>query len=115
MKSEIQLAMERDTERNAANARRIIRAARLLAELGHSNDTIGALEELKAARKDAERYRWLRDRNDWYAEPRLDEQDGTKWELVFYTPQRIEDPTDDDSLDAAVDAAIAGDKDFASA
>lgn len=65
--------------------------------------------EMQALRKDAERYRWLRDRNDWYAEPRIDEEDGTKWELVFYTPQRIEDPTDDDNLDAAVDAAIAGD------
>ena len=69
------------------------------------------MAEFEQLRKDAARYRWLRDRNDWYAEPRLDEQDGTKWELVFYTPQRIEDPADDDNLDAAVDAAIGGDKD----
>ena len=61
----------------------------------------------QALEADAKRYRWLRDRNDWYAEPRIDEHDGTKWELVFYSPQRIEDPTDDDNLDAAVDAAMA--------
>ncbi len=66
-----------------------------------------AVDERTAA--DAARYRWLRDRNDWYREPRLDEADGAKWELVFYSPQRIEDPTDDDGLDAAVDAAIAED------
>lgn len=58
--------------------------------------------------KDVERYQWLRDEQDWYAEPRLDEEDGTKWELVFYSPQRIEDPTDDDNLDAAIDAAMKG-------
>jgi hypothetical protein len=67
------------------------------------------MAEFKQLRKDAARYRWLRDRNDWYAEPRIDEKDGTKWELAFYTSQRIEDPTDDNTLDAAVDAAIADD------
>ena len=55
--------------------------------------------------EDAARYRWLRDMHDWYAEPRIDELDGTKWQLTFYSPQRIEDAMDDDSLDAAVDAA----------
>lgn len=93
---------------SAPNVRAVIRTSRLLAELGLSN-TIEALEELAQARKDAARYRWLRDRNDWYAEPRLDEAEGTKWELCFYTPQRITDPTDDDNLDAAIDAAIADD------
>jgi hypothetical protein len=71
--------------------------------------------ERDALRIIAQRYRWLRDRNDWYAEPRLDEEDGTKWELVFFSPQRIEDPTDDNSLDAAVDAAIAADPEFGAA
>ncbi|KAB1444164.1 hypothetical protein [Bordetella bronchiseptica] len=55
--------------------------------------------------RDAQRYRWLRDQNDWCAEPRIDETDGTVWKLTFYTSARIEDPTDDDSLDTAVDAA----------
>lgn len=72
--------------------------AELLNEMVASNDA-----------RDAQRYRWLRDRNDWYAEPKVDEKEGTRWELVFYTPQRIEDPTDDDNIDAAVDAAIAQD------
>ncbi len=44
----------------AMNVRRIIRAQRLLAEQGHAGDTLGALDELAALRKDAERYRWLR-------------------------------------------------------
>ena len=66
--------------------------------------------ELESVQADALRYRWLRDQNDWYAEPRIDEADGTKWELVFYTPQRIEDPTDDDNLDAAIDAAMGASK-----
>jgi hypothetical protein len=87
------------------NMRAVIRTNRLLAELG-LNSPIEALEELAKARKDAARYQWLRDRNDWYAEPRLDDADGTKWELCFYTPQRITDPTDDDNLDAAIDAAM---------
>jgi hypothetical protein len=57
-------------------------------------------------KRDAQRYRWLRDQNDWYAEPRLDEEDGTIWKLTFYTSARIEDESDDDNLDTAVDAAI---------
>lgn len=85
--------------------RAVIRTNRLLSELGLSSP-IEALEELAKARKDAARYQWLRDKNDWYAEPRLDEADGTKWELCFYTPQRITDPTDDDNLDAAIDSAM---------
>ena len=67
------------------------------------SDLPGLAEALK---KDAERYRWLREQNDWYCEPRIDEGDGTRWELMCYSPQRIEDPTDDDNLDAAIDAAI---------
>ncbi len=43
------------------NIRRVIRANRLLAEQGHANDTLAALDEVAALRKDAERYRWLRD------------------------------------------------------
>lgn len=46
------------------NIRRVIRANRLLSEQGHAGDTLGALYELAALRKDAERYRWLRD-NPW--------------------------------------------------
>jgi len=65
-----------------------------------------AVERAERAEAEAARYRWLRDRNDWYHEPRLDEADGTMWKLCFSTPQRVTDPTDDDSLDAAVDAAI---------
>jgi|GEM_PF-911867 len=59
--------------------------------------------------EDAARYRWLRDRNDWYAEPRLDAEDGTVWRLTFYTPAPIIDPTDDDSLDVALIAAMLAD------
>ena len=62
--------------------------------------------ELERLRKDAGRYQWLRDTNDWYVEPRIDEADGTMWELVFYTPMRIEDADHDDSRDAAIDAAM---------
>jgi len=46
------------------NIRRVIRANRLLAEQGHANDTLAALDEMAALRKDAERYRWLRQRHD---------------------------------------------------
>lgn len=42
------------------NIRRVIRANRLLAEQGHANDTLAALGEMAALRKDAERYRALR-------------------------------------------------------
>ncbi|VFR32382.1 FIG00639676: hypothetical protein [plant metagenome] len=59
--------------------------------------------------EDAARYRWLRDRNDWYAEPRLDAEDGTMWRLTFYTPAQIIDPTDDDNLDVALIAAMLAD------
>jgi hypothetical protein len=74
-------------------------------DVGVKNAITELRAEVEALKADAERYRWLRDRNDWYAEPRLDEVDGTKWELIFYSPQRIEDPTDDVNLDAAVDRA----------
>lgn len=55
--------------------------------------------------KDAIRYRWLRDRNDWHTEPRIDEKDGTIWNLTFYTAALIIDQTDDENLDSAIDAA----------
>lgn len=45
----------------AMNVRRVIRAQRLLAEQGHAGDTLGALDELAALRKDAERYRKMRE------------------------------------------------------
>ena len=58
--------------------------------------------------RDAKRYRWLRDMNDWHSDPRIDDADGTKWQLTFYTPQSIEEQSDDDNyLDSAIDAAIA--------
>lgn len=57
--------------------------------------------------RDAERYRWMRDMNDWYSDARIDDADGTKWQLTFYTPQSIEDQSDDNNLDYAIDAAIA--------
>ena len=57
--------------------------------------------------RDAERYRWLRNMNDWHAEPRIEDADGTKWQLTFYTPQIIEDQSDDNNLDSAIDAASA--------
>lgn len=57
--------------------------------------------------RDAERYRWLRDMNDWYSDTRIDDADGTKWQLTFYTPQSIKEQSDDNNLDYAIDAAIA--------
>ncbi|UQN37276.1 hypothetical protein MTR80_06115 [Alcaligenes aquatilis] len=60
-------------------------------------------------KEEAARYRWLRDRNDWHAEPRLDADDGSIWRLTFYTPAPIIDPTDDDSLDVALIAAMLAD------
>lgn len=60
-------------------------------------------------KEEAARYRWLRDRNDWHAEPRLDAEDGTIWRLTFYTPAPIIDPTDDDNLDVALIAAMLAD------
>lgn len=57
--------------------------------------------------KDAARYRWLRDQNDWHTEPCIDPVDGTQWNVTIYTPTKIVDPTDDDNLDAAIDAAVA--------
>jgi hypothetical protein len=59
--------------------------------------------------EDAARYRWLRDWNDWYAEPRLDREDGTRWSLTFYTPAPLADPPADDSLDVALIAAMLAD------
>ena len=47
------------------NIRRVIRANRLLAEQGHANDTLAALDEIAALRKDAARYRWLRRNPAW--------------------------------------------------
>ena len=40
-----------------ANMRRMVRAARLLAELGHAGDTLAALEELKELRHTAAFYK----------------------------------------------------------
>lgn len=71
-----------------------------------ADDMLWLLDQLEAAQKDAARYQWLRDENDWHAEPRLDAADGTVWKLTMYSPQEIMDPTDDDSLDAAIDAAM---------
>ena len=59
------------------------------------------------AQRDAQRYRWLRDMNDWHSDPRIEDADGTKWQLTFYTSQIIEDQSDDDNLDSAIDAARA--------
>lgn len=57
--------------------------------------------------RDAARWRWLRDRNDWGHEPRTCEADGTIWRLAAYTPIRVVDPTDDENLDRGIDAAMA--------
>ncbi len=42
------------------NMRRVIRANRLLAEQGHANDTLAALDEMARLRKNAARYEKLR-------------------------------------------------------
>lgn len=71
------------------------------------------LRDLPASQQDtldADRYRWLRDENEWLFEPRLDAADGTIWRLTFYTPAEVIDVTDDDTLDAAIDAARAKEK-----
>lgn len=73
----------------AMNVRRIIRTQRLLAEQGHGGDTLGALDEMAALRKDAERYRKLRR--------------GQHWSVV----NGIGDVLRADQLDAAVDAVPA--------
>lgn len=52
-------------KQESMNIRRVIRASRLLAEQGHANDTLAALDELAALRKDAERYRWLKCNPTW--------------------------------------------------
>ena len=62
--------------------------------------------EVVAMRKDAERYRWLRDRNDWNHEPRIPESSGTFWQVATYSPYVITDVTDDDNLDNSIDAAM---------
>lgn len=71
----------------AMNARRIIRAQRLLAEQGHAGDTLAALNEMAALRKDAERYRWLR------------KNAITLDDFAYYV---------DDEVEAFVDAQMAG-------
>jgi len=79
---------------------------RIQAELNYTAACAAIDAQPSDTEKDAARYRWLRDRNDWHAEPRLDEEDGTIWKLTFYTPAPIIDPTDDDSLDVALIAAM---------
>ena len=84
----------------AMNVRRIIRAQRLLAEQGHAGDTLGALDELAALRKDAERYRWLRDMLAVEDVARLvDEYAQWSW--------CVTDPAESVKTDAAVDKAMA--------
>ena len=75
------------------NIRRVIRANRLLAEQGHKGDTLAALSEMEALRKDAERYRWLREHGDNHCT----EKDG-------YGGQTLKMG---ECLDDAVDAAMA--------
>jgi hypothetical protein len=103
------LSLEESKKRHEALRAAIEQAIKLehLNYLGAMADLEAEQEENAKLRADAERYRWLRDANDWYAEPRLDESDGTVWRLTFYTTAQIEDPSDDDSLDAAIDAALA--------
>lgn len=79
----------------AMNMRRIIRAQRLLAEQGHDGDTLGALDELAALRKDAERYRWLR---RWK---------GQEHEPPFTVQHEVDGILWGGDLDAAIDAARA--------
>lgn len=87
------------------NIRRVIRANRLLAEQGHAEDTLGALDELAALRKDAERYRWLRNRllaADW------DYMGTGDTVLVFTVPAEITVSADcDATMDSAMQASKA--------
>ena len=75
------------------------------AGMGDSSAQADALDA--DAQRDAERYRWLRDMNDWHSDPRIDDADGTKWQLTFYTSHSTEDQSDDNNLDSAIDAARA--------
>ena len=86
----------------AMNVRRIIRAQRLLAEQGHAGDALGALDELAALRKDAERYRWLRNEawagyNQGRGRPHVFTVDGAGNRRTMLA---------EEALDAAVDAAM---------
>jgi hypothetical protein len=66
-----------------------------------------ARAEADAYRKDAERYRWLTEENDWDVQPRVLIEDGVTLSVTAYSPQRLFDRFGEkDDIGGAIDAAM---------